>query len=61
MKRKKSKAFAMNFHWLNDRQTQGQFNIIWAAGSTNLADLLTKALSAKDHLAIRCHYVQDTR
>ena len=38
IKQKRSKAIDMRFYWLQDRCAQGQFNIYWAPGATNLAD-----------------------
>jgi hypothetical protein len=38
---KKSKAFDMRYHWLKDRISQQQFNLLyWAPGKTNTADYL---------------------
>jgi hypothetical protein len=59
MKQKRSKAFDMRFHWIKDRVKQHHFIIKWSPGKTNLADLFTKALSAKSHFAIRQRYVKD--
>ena len=42
IKQKRSKAIDMRFYWLQDRCEQGQFNIYWAPGATNLADYHTK-------------------
>jgi len=58
-KQKLSKAFDMKFHWIKSRVNQRHFQIVWARGSENLADIFTKALSVKDHLARRSSYVQD--
>jgi len=58
-KQKLSKAFDMKFHWIRSRVQQRHFQVVWAKGSDNLADIFTKALSVKDHLAIRSNYVQD--
>jgi hypothetical protein len=59
MKQKRSKAFDMRFHWIGDRVKQHHFVITWAPGKTNLADILTKALSVKQHSEIRKLYVHD--
>eukprot|EP00957_Ditylum_brightwellii_P034897 2644718-Ditylum_brightwellii.AAC.1 len=37
-----SKAMDMTFHWLKDRQCQGQFNIQWRRGTANKADYPSK-------------------
>lgn len=58
-KQKMSKAFDMKFHWIRSRVQQRHFQIVWAKGSENLADIFTKALSVKDHLTRRSSYVQD--
>lgn len=58
-KQRLSKAFDMKFHWLRDRVQQGQFETVWAKGSTNLADIFTKALSVAKHLLLRSKYVHD--
>ena len=34
---KRTKAMDMRFHWLRDREAQGQFKIYWRPGKTNLA------------------------
>jgi hypothetical protein len=58
-KQKLSKAFDMKFHWIRDRVGQGHFEVIWAKGTENLADLFTKALAVHKHKEMRCYYVQD--
>ena len=59
MKAKRSKAFDMRWHWLQDRVSQHHFNITWQPGSTNLADAFTKATSVKTHQTFRPCYVHD--
>ncbi len=39
---KRTKAMDMRFHWLRDREAQGQFRIYWRPGKTNLVDYFTK-------------------
>ncbi len=39
---KQTKAMDMQFHWLRDRKAQGQFQIYWCRGKTNLVDYFTK-------------------
>ena len=46
---KRSKSWDMKYHWLRDRQTQGQFNIYWDKGSNNHADYFTKHHPTKYH------------
>ena len=48
----------MRFHWIRDRTDQGHFKITWAAGTRNLADLMTKSHPAKHHMAMRKIYVK---
>ena len=56
---KKSKAIDMRFHWLKCREAQRQFSILWAPGSTNLADYFTKHFSPAHHRTVRSQYVKD--
>ncbi len=37
---KRTKAMDMFFHWLRDRETQGQFGIYWQPGKFNIAIFL---------------------
>ena len=48
-KQRRSKSIDMRFYWLRDRVEQGQFNIYWAPGTTNLADYFTKHHAAAHH------------
>jgi hypothetical protein len=50
---KKLKAMDMRFHWLRDRANQGQFRTHWRAGSTNLADYVTKHHATIHHKTVR--------
>ena len=54
---KKLKAMDMRFHWLRDRANQGQFRTHWRAGSTNLADYVTKHHATIHHKSIRPVYL----
>ena len=54
---KKSKAIDMRFDWTRCRVHQHQFRVSHIAGSINLADLLTKALPAKEHTSLAPLYV----
>jgi hypothetical protein len=56
-KMRKSKAIDMHFHWIRDRSDQGQFNVKWQPGASNLAGYFTKTLPASQHLAKRSTYV----
>ena len=39
---KKLKAMDMKYHWLQCRESQGQFHPYWASGKTNNGDYVTK-------------------
>jgi hypothetical protein len=41
---KPSKAMDMLYYWIQDRIEQGQFDVSWAPGDTNLGDYFTKHL-----------------
>eukprot|EP00804_Cyclotella_cryptica_P003823 CCRYP_018940-RA/>CCRYP_018940-RA protein AED:0.22 eAED:0.22 QI:0/-1/0/1/-1/0/1/0/58 len=43
----------MRFHWLRCRRNQKQFRTYWRAGTTNLADYVTKHHPAIHHQAVR--------
>jgi hypothetical protein len=58
-KQKKSKAFATRYHWLKDRLRLGEFRLVWAPGSTNLADFFTKVHTGHHVRAMRPVYVRD--
>ncbi len=50
---KRTKAMDMRFHWLRSRINQQQFRPYWRAGTTNLADYVTKHHPAIHHQAVR--------
>jgi hypothetical protein len=54
---KRTKAMDMRFHWLRCRTNQQQFRTHWRAGSTNLADYVTKHHPAIHHRAVRPLYL----
>ena len=41
------------FHWLQDRECQGQFRIYWRPGKLNYADYWTKHHLAKHRKSVR--------
>jgi hypothetical protein len=43
----------MRFHWLQDRNTQGQYCFYWRPGTQNLADYFTKHHPASHHKSFR--------
>ncbi len=50
---KRTKAMVMPFHWLRDREFQGQFWIYWQPGKLNYANYWTKHHAVKHHKNIR--------
>ncbi len=50
---KRTKAMDMRFHWLRDREMQGQLRFFWKPGKTNLADYFTKHHPPAHHINIR--------
>jgi hypothetical protein len=53
IKKKRSKAMDMRYHWLTDRVRQKQLDIYWRPGRENLADCHTKHHSAQHHKDMR--------
>jgi hypothetical protein len=47
----------MQFHWLRDREAQGQFKIYWRQGKTNLADYFTKHHAQAHHVDVRAEFL----
>ena len=54
---KRTKAMDMQFHWLHDREVQGQFKIYWRPGGTNLADYFTKHHPPAHHVNVRAEFL----
>jgi hypothetical protein len=54
---KRTKAMDMRFHWLRDREAQGQFQIHWRPGKTNLADYFTKYHPPAHHVNVRTEFL----
>jgi hypothetical protein len=54
---KRSKAFDMRYHWLQDRVAQGQFNLYWAPGKQNGADYFSKHHPPAHHKLMRPKYL----
>ena len=50
---KRTKAMDMRFHWLRDREMQGQFRFYWKPGKQNLADYWTKHHCPAHHTEMR--------
>jgi hypothetical protein len=51
----------MRFHWLRDREAQGQFKIYWRPGGTNLADYFTKHHAPAHHANVRAEFLTRVR
>ena len=47
----------MRLHWIKDRITQGQFELIWELGQNNLTDYMTKHHSGRHHQEVRPIYL----
>eukprot|EP00978_Attheya_sp_CCMP212_P029338 scaffold103920_cov55-Attheya_sp.AAC.1 len=47
----------MHFYWVQDRHSQGHFNVYWHPGSTNLADYFTKHHPPSHHRRLRSTYL----
>ena len=54
---KRTKAMDMRFHWLRDREAQGQLRIYWRPGKTNLADYFTKHHPPAHHVNVRSEFL----
>jgi hypothetical protein len=54
---KRTKAMDMRFHWLRDREAQGQFKIYWRPEGTNLADYFTKHHPPAHHVNVRAEFL----
>jgi len=58
---KRSKAFDMRYHWLQDRLRQGQFNLHWGPGKHNSADYFSKHHPPAHHKIMRSNYLHTLR
>jgi hypothetical protein len=54
---KRTKAMDMRFHWLRNREAQGQFKIYWRPRKTNLADYFTKHRPPIHHVNVRSEFL----
>ncbi len=57
LKRKRSKAWDVRFHWLAEQQQKKKFNIYWNKGSNNFADYHTKHHPPHHHQKMRQTYI----
>lgn len=57
-KQKRSRAIYMRFHWMRDRVSLNELNVVWEPGKDNLADYFTKAHPPAHHRAMRSTYVR---
>jgi hypothetical protein len=61
VKQRRSKAIDMQFYWIQDRVSQGQFTIYyWKKGTENLADYFTKDHPPAHHQRMQSRYLQQT-
>ena len=52
----------MKFHWLRDRDAQGQFRIYWRPGKTNKGDYWSKTMHPPvHHRDVRSEYLTPLR
>ena len=58
---KRTKPMDMRFHWLRDRDSQGQFRFYWRPGTANLGDYHTKHHPGKHHQNVRPQFVSPRR
>jgi hypothetical protein len=56
VQQKRSKAMDMRFYWVKDRGEQGQFNVGWVPGDTNMEDYFTKHHSPAHHKRMKPYY-----
>ena len=57
LKKKRSKSWDKDYHWLCDQQALGNFYVYWDKGSNNKADYHTKHFSPTHHLNVRPTYI----
>ena len=58
---KNPKALDMRFYWLQDRKTQGQFNIFWRPEKDNLGDYQTNNCSPSHRRLMRSKFLHTDR
>jgi hypothetical protein len=61
VQQKRSKSMDIRFYWIKDRVEQGQFNVGWAPGDTNMGDYFTKHHSPAHHKHMRPYYIHGKR
>jgi hypothetical protein len=54
---KQTKAMDMRLHWLRNREAQGQIQIYWRPGKTNLADYFTKHHPPAHHFNVQAEFL----
>ena len=57
LKRKRSKAWDVRYHWLIEQQKKKNFKIFWDKGDNNLADYHTKHHPPSHHKKMRKNYI----
>jgi hypothetical protein len=58
---KQTKAIDMQFHWLCNRKAQGQFQIYWRPGKTNLVDYFTKHHPSAHHVNVQTEFLTNVK
>jgi hypothetical protein len=59
VQQKRSKPMDMRFYWVKDRVEQGQFNVGWEPGDTNMVDYFTKHHSPAHHKSMIPYYLHE--
>ena len=57
IKRKRSKAMDMRFHWLKDSVNRGDVKVYWKPGVTNIGDYMNKHHPKAHHHRVRDLYL----
>jgi hypothetical protein len=58
---KRTKVMGMRFHWLRNREAQGQFQIYWQLGKLNIVDYFTKHHSPLHHVNVRSKFLSKVK
>ena len=57
IKSKRNKLWDVRYHWLAEKQHNGEFDVFWDHGYNNLADYHTKHHSPKHHQSVCPTYI----
>jgi hypothetical protein len=58
---KQTKAMDMCFHWLCNREAQGQFRIYWKPRKNNIANYFTKHHAPLHHVNVRSEFLSKVK